>query len=183
MADPAPKPEFDDPKLAAAVARLGATIAANPKKHQAEPPLPAKGVSAPALAGAGQRNTEQLPTVSAFRHDPRQNAALDGFTKIHLRVIRPGPLRVRRIGFRSLTEALDTTTAQRRLVFSNPSGSAWSSSQFRPSGHASLGPHHKLESRRTCRSMGSPTVSKTLDWRHMDQERTHATRDHPGRAD
>lgn len=40
-----------------------------------------------------------------------------------------------------------------------------------------------LNHARTCRSMGSPTVSKTLDWRHMDQERTHATRDHPGRAD
>jgi hypothetical protein len=42
MADPEPKPEFTDPKLAAAVARLGATIAANPKKHQPEPPPPAK---------------------------------------------------------------------------------------------------------------------------------------------
>jgi hypothetical protein len=40
-----------------------------------------------------------------------------------------------------------------------------------------------LNHARTCRSMGSPTVSKTLDWRHMDQERTHETRDHPGRAD
>jgi hypothetical protein len=42
MAESAPKPEFTDPKLAAAVARLGATIAANPKKHQPEPPPPAK---------------------------------------------------------------------------------------------------------------------------------------------
>jgi hypothetical protein len=42
LADPEPKPEFIDPHLAAAVARLGATIAANPKKHAPELPPPAK---------------------------------------------------------------------------------------------------------------------------------------------
>jgi hypothetical protein len=60
MADPAPKPEFDDPKLAAAVARLGATIAANPKKHQAEPPLPAKVYQLPLRPSAVRMRCEDL---------------------------------------------------------------------------------------------------------------------------
>jgi hypothetical protein len=51
-----------------------------------------------------------------------------------------------------------------------------------PPGHPRVAGVHitSLNHARTCRSMGSPTVSKTLDWRHMDKERTHATRDHPG---
>ena len=139
MADPAPKPEFDDPKLAPAVARLGATIAANPKKHQAEPPLPAKVYQLPLWPEPVRGTPNSFLRSALFATIQGQTRRWMDITRIHLRVIRPGPLRVRRIGFRSLTEALDTTTAQGRLVFSNPSGSAWSSSQFRPSGHASLG--------------------------------------------
>ena len=53
---------------------------------------------------------------------------------------------------------------------SNPSGRVFFSiSAIRP---RVAGVHiTSLNHARTCRSMGSPTVSKTLVWRHMDQER------------
>jgi hypothetical protein len=47
MADPKPKPEIIDPQLAKALDGLGAAIAANPTKHQPEPPATAKIVQFP----------------------------------------------------------------------------------------------------------------------------------------
>jgi hypothetical protein len=70
--------------------------------------------------------------LTGSRENPEDGCCLISDRVQNLAQIRPG--RPPALG-RARQERLNPPTPRR----SNPSGSAWSSSQFRPSGHASLG--------------------------------------------